>query len=613
MLRHRHCLLALALGAALCSCDTQYSHATPEAAQELAQLMQEIQDGPSSCMSERLFPNWEAVAEFQQLYERFQDADDTRLTTPGRVSILHAACFFKKPELVRSLLADGADPNAATEAGLTPLTLAVGEGAPDDGDDEETVLQIMETLRRAGAQPAPEPLANAARAACAGTPRERVFAALLDMGCPPGEDSVLHTVLLGWNDLLQRQGDYLKTRPQKEIDNLIKVVAGCYEDDCTPIIETLLSYGPNVSRKALDTALMVAANTAGISADEETLAYAVPTSETLLRLGANPQAVIEDNEEMPSAADIICAVPAWAEALRRAGYDIKPSPPIFTQGEELHHQVVRADMLQRGLPAGSADAFNRVAALLTETHEGMDCCCEHDIVSSALCVLLRTDPQKTSAYIAALPLWRNLEEWDANGGFNLLPAMISVVEEGQAPLVLPPQEVCRIAEEMDSGGMREEACSLVALLGCNPAQEAADSLQRLAEDAARPALQAGAVCALVRRAGLPLPEEYAVEQWMADHPGTEKSPAVQTALLLTSTVKLWSGQMSPQEQQRLLQAMRDIGAAEAAEKYAAIIHSLDNPEALDEIEGGDQTWKFRLKARLAEFILQHAREFQAEK
>ncbi|MDO4221318.1 MAG: hypothetical protein Q4C88_04265 [Akkermansia sp.] len=609
MLKRRKFLMALVLGAALCSCDTQYSHATPEAAQELAQLMQEIQDGPSSCMSERLFPDWEAVAEFQQLYERFHDADDTRLTTPGGVSILHAACFFKKPELARCLLADGADPNAATEAGLTPLTLAVGEGAPDD-DDEEVVLQIMKTLHCAGAQPAPEPLANAARAACAGARRERVFAALLDMGCPPSEDSLLHTVILGWNELLQRQGDFLKTRPQKEIDNLIEVVAGCYEDDCTPIIETLLSYGPNVSRKALDTALMVAANAAGISADGETLAYAVPTSETLLRLGANPQAVIEDNEEKPSAADIICAVPAWAEALRRAGYDIKPSPPVFTEGEELHHQVIRADMLRRGLPAGDADAFHRVAALLTETHDDMDCCCEHDIVSSALCVLLRTDPQKTSAYIAALPLWRDLETWEQSGGTNLLPAMTSAVQDNRLPLSLPPQHVCRIAGEMNSRGMREEACSLIALLGAMPTQEAADTLQRLAADAANPALQAGALCAQLDRAGLPLPEEYAVENWLAEHPGCEKSPAVQTALLLTSTVRLWAGEMSPQEQQDLLRAMREIGAAEAAEKYAAIIQSLDNPEALDEIEGGDQAWKFRLKTRIAEYILRHAADFK---
>ncbi|MCQ2370861.1 MAG: hypothetical protein MJ058_02245 [Akkermansia sp.] len=598
-------MIALALGAALCSCDTQYSHATPQAAQELAQLMQEIQEAPFDSRAEAIFPDWEAVVEFQQLYERFQDADDTRLTTPGGVSILHAACFFKKPELARCLLADGADPNAATEAGLTPLSLAVGRGG-EDKLDEGSALQLVEALHRAGARPDPEAMVQAAYAASDNMPRVRVFAALLDMGCQPTEDSVFYTILNGWHALLLRQGEFVKTLPQETVDEYITVATACHDGDCTPIIQTLVEWKPNVGAAALDTALRNTANAAGLSPDAETLANALRTSETLLRLGANPNA---EGEDEPSAADIICSVPAWADALRRAGYDIKPSPPVFTEGEELHHQVVRADMQRRALPAGNADLFNRVVALLTETHEDMDCCCEHDIVSSALCVLLRTEPQKTSAYIAALPLWRDLESWEKSGGANLLPAMTSAIQDNRLPLALPPQHVCRIAGEMESRGMREEACSLVALLCATPTQEAADTLQRLADDAARPALQAGAACALLRRAGLPQPEEYAVETWLENHPAAAARPAVQTALLLTSTVSLWAGEMSPQEQQDLLQAMRDIGAAEAAERYEAIIKALDNPEALDELESGDPSWKFRLKARIGEFILRHAAEF----
>ena len=598
-------MIALALGAALCSCDTQYSHATPQAAQELAQLMQEIQEAPFDSRAEAIFPDWEAVAEFQQLYERFQDADDTRLTTPAGVSILHAACFFKKPELARCLLADGADPNAATEAGLTPLSLAVGRGG-EDKLDEGSALQLVEALHRAGARPDPEAMVQAAYAASDNMPRVRVFAALLDMGCQPTEDSVFYTILNGWHALLLRQGEFVKTLPQETVDEYITVATACHDGDCTPIIQTLVEWKPNVGAAALDTALRNTANAAGLSPDAETLANALRTSQALLRLGANPNA---EGEDEPSAADIICAVPAWADALKQAGYDIKPNPAAFTEGEELHHQVVRADMLRRGLPAGDADAFNRVAALLTETHEDMDCCCEHNIVSSALCVLLRTDPQKTSACIAALPVWRDFDSWEKSGGPNLLPAMTDAIQENRLALSLPPQKVCRIAEEMHSRGMQEEACSLLSLLGSTDTPETADTLQRLANDAARPALQAGAACALLRRAGLPQPEEYAVERWIDDHPGCGKSPAVQTALLLTSTVSLWAGEMSPQEQQGLLQAMRDIGAAEAAERYEAIIKALDNPEALDELESGDPAWKFRLKARIGEFILLHREEF----
>lgn len=608
MLKRGTFMLALALGAALCSCDTQYSHATPEAAQELAQLMQEIQEAPASSEGERLFPDWEAVAEFQQLYERFQDADDTRLTTPGGVSILHAACFFKKPELARCLLADGADPNAATESGHTPLSLAVGSGIAD-GDDEEAILQLVETLRRAAVQPTAAALVEAANAACSRRPRERVFAALLDLGCPPGEKSVFLTVLNGWHALLLRQEAYVKTMPQESVDELVTVVAACYEGDCSPIIDTLVQWRPNVGKQALDSALRSAANTAGLTPDAETLAGAVRTSECLLRLGANPNA---EGEDEPSAADIICAVPAWADALKRAGYDIKPNPATFTEGEELHHQVIRADMLRRGLPAGDAEAFNRVAALLSETHEGMDCCCEHNIVSSALCVLLRTDPQKTSACVAALPVWRDFDSWEKSGGPNLLPAMADAIQENRLALSLPPQQVCKIAEEMNSRGMLDEACSLLSLLGATPTPEAADTLQRLANDAARPALQAGAACAQLARTGLPLPEEYAVEHWITHHPACAQAPAVQTALRLTSTVRLWAGEMGRDEQQQLLQAMRDIGAAEAAEKYATIIKSLNNPDALDDIEGGNQEWKFRLKAKLADFILRHAADFECQ-
>ena len=605
MLRCRRILLSLALWTALCGCDTQYSHATPQAAQELARLMQEIQEAPFDSRAEAIFPDWEAVVEFQQLYERFQDADDTRLATPGGVSILHAACFFKKPELARCLLADGADPNAATEAGLTPLSLAVGSSITD-GDDEESVLQLVETLHRAAVQPTADALVEAANAACSGRPRERVFAALLDLGCPPSEKSVFLTVLNGWHAPLLQQGEFVKTLPQETVDEYITVATACYEGDCTPIIQTLVEWKPNVSRTALDTALRNTANAAWLSPDEETLANALRTSETLLRLGANPN--VEEGDE-PSAADIICAVPAWADALKQAGYDIKPNPATFTEGEELHHQVVRADMLQRALPAGDPDLFNRVAALLTETREDEDCCCEHNIHSSALGVLLRTDPRWTSEFITALPIWRDLDAWEKLGGTSLLPAMLEVDRGECFPLALPPQKVCRIAEEMDARGMQEEACSLLSLLGGTDTQETADTLQRLASDAAHPALQAGAVCALVRRARVPQPEEGAVEEWLEKHPDTTAHPAVQTALLLTSTARLWGGLMPPDEQRRLLQAMRDIGAAEAAEKHAAIIKVLDNPEALDELESGDPSWKFRFKSRIGEFILQHRDEF----
>ena len=605
MLRGRRIMLALALGAALCCCDTQYSHATPQASQELAQLMQEIQEAPFDSRAESIFPDWDAVVEFTKLYERFQDADDTRLTTPGGVSILHAACFFKKPELARCLLADGADPNAATEAGLTPLALAVGRGGPDDSD-EEAALQLIEVLHRAGARPEPGAMVQAAQAASDNMPRERVFAALLDMGCPPSDESVFLTVLNGWHTLLLRQGEYVKTLPQETVDEFITVATACYEGDCTPIIQTLVEWKPNVSRAALDTALRNTANAAWLSPDAETLAYALRTSETLLRLGANPN--VEEEEE-PSAADIICAVPAWADALRRAGYAIQPNPSVFTEGEELHHQVVRADMLQRALPAGDPDLFSRVAALVTETHEDQDCCCEHNIHSSALGLLLRTDPQKTAEIITALPIWQDLDAWEKHGGTSLLPAMIEVAQGENSQLALPPQKVCRIAQEMNSRGMQEEACTLLSLLSATPTQEAADTLQRYAGDATHPALQAGAICALVRRAHLPQPEEGAVEEWMEKHPDTATHPAVQTAGLLTSTARLWGGQMSPVQRQSLLQAMRDIGAAEAAEKHEAIIKHLNNPDALDELESGDQSWKFRFKARIGEFILQHGEEF----
>ena len=124
------------------------------------------------------------------------------------------------------------------------------------------------------------------------------------------------------------------------------------------------------------------------------------------------------------------------------------------------------------------------------------------------------------------------------------------------------------------------------------------------------ALKAGALAARLRQEGLPTPRDGDVELWLNNQRrNAEASPVVQKALLLTSLSRMWYGDMPPDEQQLMFDAMEEIGAPEAARHYRAIAAAMDDPDTLDKLTNDSDSWKFELEIATAEYILTHRMEF----
>lgn len=614
MNRHgRQLWLAVALGAAVaCSGCGRQSAATEQAAAELADAMgelaaQECSENGLLCATE------EDLRELQELYMRFAGSMDVHAATQDGVTMLHLACEFKKPELARCLLADGADANAVTSGGYTPLALAVGPGGR--GNDEAAVLQLVETLVRAGARPDSADAADSlllaagnAEKAAEGHPRRAVVARLIELGCRPTAESAADAIANGWQDILERSLPALQGTDAEARALLLETAAECRRETALRTVLAALPPDADTATCALVrlTAGLAAEAASGESADGEStdMPALVRMAGLLVQHGADFYRELPLDEADFCAADFVCAHAGAREAFRAAGLVPREPELRFTEGEALHRQVVKAGLLHRNRLPDNGEAFDRVAAIITDHQEhaghgcGCDTCTEHNLQSSALALLAGTDPARTLELVAALPAWRSLQDWNAHGGSCLL-ATLSNDERGTG-LPLPPAPVRHMAQEMERAKMFEEAYTMTTLLADNP--QARPVLEEMAQDSARPALQAGALAALLRMDSLPAPSEYGVETWLGQHPGTTPTPAMQQALLLTSLHRFWAGEMAAEEQQRLFTAMEEIGAPEAAHHYRELARCLADPTRLDELTAREQGWKYKFTAQLARFI-----------
>ncbi len=596
-------LLGILLATALLSCGdgAPQGHATPQAAKELAAIMQALPEMGVEELLETGTPE-----EIEHLLQAFTRTPNASLkSTPSGITMLHLACLFKQNELARCLLLDGADPNATTAAGDTPLGLAVSlRGAEPENTTGKQQIALVETLRQNGAKLHTTTGRNELLINHAGlnSHSEELFLHLLDAGCPTDATTCIIPAAMGWNTALRRmlptpQGNNTATRNTM----LVQAAANLHEET----VQQLLAAGadPNARTAHGTTALLETCLHLLSPAEdnaEQHHSRVMSMCILLLRHGADPHLSETRIENSPAfcAADILTKDPASRQILRQNGLELTPPPIHYTEGIPLIIAVCKTGMLHRH-PA--PENFAAIATILSPTEEML----HHPLYAEALPLaveqLHEIDAAKTSAAVAAMPLWTSSRLWQERHGNALLDAL-----QHSPGIVLPPELLESIALKLHQTGQWDEAATLIELLARHP--QAPKNLQRLCRHTAPP-IQAGALAAELLRQGLPTPRDGDVETWLRQHNRTANTPPLRKALLLTSLSRLWYGDMPPHELHAMLAAMEEAGAPEIAARYRAIAAALDNPEELDQLTADSKHWKFTLEIATAHFILKHRDAF----
>lgn len=597
-------LASLSSGILLSGCrPPEQGHATPQAAEELAQITAYL---PEIGIDEVLeLPD---AHEIFTLMADFATTPDARRTMPASgISMLHLACLFKKAELARCLLLDKADPNAATAAGDTPLALAVSmRGVEDDSVDDAAVIRLIDTLIAGGADvtrnaPGDLPLINYAGLSCYS---EGVFLHLLDKGCPTDETTCQAPAMMGWNTALKRMLDQGAGNAPGALDTMLLMAAANLHADT---VQLLLNAGADVNAHQLSgtTPLLEAAGHLLSPAEEEESAHRRAILEVcalLIKAGADPELaeIRQDGSPAFRASDILTKDADIIAELRELGVEMKEPEIRFTSGISLLEEVGKATVLERVPPAESFDA---IATVLTPTPEMQAHASYHDVLPMAVELLHSIDATKASQRVAAMPLWTGAEAWNKGHGDCLLPALTKCEN-----IVLPKQIICAAAEHLNQAGKADNAAYMVELLARCP--DAAAEIEHFCNHTSMP-LAAGALGARLRQAGLPTPRDGDVQLWLENNGREADSPELKKAVLLTSLSRLWYGDMLPAEQEEMLKAMEEIGAGQAAARYRAIAAAMNDPDTLDKLTEDSDSWKFELEIATARYILAHSAAFLA--
>lgn len=597
-------LLALGCSTTLHNCrPPERGHATPEAAEELAHITSYI---PEVGIDEVLeLPDAQEV--FTLMADFAANPDARRAMPASGVTMLHLACLFKKAELARCLLLDGADPNAATVSGETPLALAVSiRGVEEAGITDEQIMQLIDNLIAGGADLNKHvgddmPLLNYAGLSCYS---EKIFLHLMDKGCQPDETTCQAAAMMGWNTALQRLLDKGAGKVPGALDTMLLMAAANLHQDT---VQLLLNAGADVNAHQLSgtTPLLEAAGHLLSPAEEEETERRnaiLDVCALLIKHGADPELAEMRQDGSPAfrAVDILTRDTDIINELKQRGVNLAPAEIRFTSGISLLEEIGKAAVLEKIPPV---EAFEAIATALNPTQEMLQHPSYHDILPMAVELLHSIDPARASQCVAAMPIWSGADAWDKGHGDCLIPALTKC-----EALVLPKQIICAAAEHLNQANKADNTAYMVELLSRCPDSDS--EIEQYSQHKSMP-LAAGALAAKLRKAGLPTPRDGDVQIWLENYQREANSPVLKKAELLTSLSRLWYGDMLPAEQEEMLKAMEEIGATQAAARYRAIAAAMDDPDALDKLTADSDSWKFELEIATARFILAHSAAFLA--
>lgn len=598
---------------ALTGCDRGGAgHATEQAAAELAQIRD--RDLPELAAQDVVEP--EFIEMFQRTLDEFERTGSMQpKESDAGPGMLQLACFFKKAELARCLLLDGADANAHSGEGDSPLLLAVDTSILPD-TPKETLIRLVDTLLAGGAEFArsgsrEDDFLTEAAYACE---NEDVILYLMEKGAKPNEESGKPPALHGWPRVLSR----LLENPEVSTEGLLHIAAegsGLFPGDHVACLNILLRHGAKIADVRDDipgTALFSLAKELTITGpDSPLIPQALDALEFLLHNGADPYSRVEDDEDFPGfcPCDLLAMEPQLMEKLRKRGIELQQPPLQFGEGVALLPDICRAAILPYSAEELAA-SFDAICAIFTPTPEMRAHETEmraHKMypqaLEAAIALLARIDPTRASQKLLAIPLWQQsgFSEKDSQ---DILRPILSAVRDSTA-LSFPAPFLAQQAEKALQSGLREEAAELIELIARS--DDSHDILLRYSEHPQLP-LRAGAYAAQLAKAGLPEPRNNSVEAWLLTHGREADTPFLRDAVLITSLEKLWFGRMPAEEQTRFIALMRRLGAPHAADAYENIAKNLDNPEQL-ELLMDDDDWKFELEIATARFFLEHIHDF----
>lgn len=625
---HSTCLLAAAALLCLSSCKPNNA-ATEEAAQELNELRD--RDIPSFFHDDAVEDNAEESA-MQATIRAFSKSQNVHAANEYGMTMLHLACLFKKRELARCLLLDGADPNRRVSLIIDGETIE-GEDALDfvfyginENSKADDIIALVDLLVKHGGKINRDDASRPRLLDLAGSSSylEELFLYILKQTNQPltpqlTEDGssispLTWPALNLWPEslklLIEMGADATATTGVDQFPLLYIVFNGHEEwtDKTKECAEILIAHGAditacdNVGRETLFGVCKILVEQRKDDFDELGLIDKVAY---LLEKGADPYRRAYDDVVYPGfcAYDFLLMRPSVLTALREKGFELK-EPELDIPGDEVAFLATLCRAQQTDMqPQEFAPHLERLKGILTPSPE----IAGHELYPTAVEVALKymiaIDELEANAFISELPAWYSERDWSKLDAqiTPLLHALQDIREYKVESKIL-----LFVAFKLKEAGEDSSAIEVLQMLSRCPDREAITA-NLLSHDCL--VMRCGGLFAELLAANLPLPKDGKVEAWLTQRDQIADSEVLKKAVQLTSQSEFWYGNMSEEGKAALLQAMSDIGATQAVEKYKLIGDNMDSPQVLDEIMSGDMSWYLELEALTAAYIWEHRDEF----